>query len=71
MVIFTQHMPCAVFVMCVYICFLMFPLRLSAVVSSVWEGFASECFLSKRLAENEISSQQKLQRGQASLLGHL
>lgn len=64
MVIFTQHMSCTVSVMCVYIYLLMFPLRVSAAVSSVWEGFASESFLSERLAENEISSQQKLQRGQ-------
>lgn len=71
MVLFTQHMSCAIFVMCVYIYLLMFPLRLSALVSSVWEGFASESFLSEYLAGNEIRSQQKLQRGQTSLLGHL
>lgn len=65
MVTFSQHMSCTIFVMCVYIYLLMFPLRLSAVGSSVWEGFASEFFLSERLAENEISSRQKLQRGQA------
>lgn len=38
MVPFTEHMSCAIVVMCVYIYLLMFPLRLSALVSSVWEG---------------------------------
>lgn len=63
-------MSCTIFVMCVYIYLLIFPLRLSAVVSSVWEGFASQFLLLEYLSENKISSQQTFQHGQTVLLGH-
>ena len=63
-------MSCTIFVMCVYTYLLIFPLRLSAAMSSVWEGFAFQFLLSEYLAENKISSQQKFRHGQIFLLGH-
>lgn len=50
-------MSCTIFVMCVYIYLLIFPVRLSAAMSSVWDGFAFQFLLLQYLAENKISSQ--------------
>lgn len=43
--------------------------RLSAAVSSVWDGFAFQLLLLEYLAENKIGSQRKFQHGQMFLLG--
>lgn len=63
-------MSYTIFLMCVYIYLLIFPLRLSAIVSSVWEGSASQFLLLEYWAENKISSPQQFQRGQRFRLGH-
>lgn len=59
-------MSCTIFVMCVYIYLLIFPLRLSAVVSSVWECFASQFLFSEYLAEDKITLSRSFSVGKYS-----